>query len=255
MKSVWNSLRLAFSIYSILPAGKVEKNKENMQYVLFFIPLVGAIIGLLINGWRIANPYLIDGAFMIAVVSVMISTIFSGAAFLDGFFRTVDAMSSHQNREGKLAILKDPHSGYTAISTCICYFLVIVGLWSEMPLDAWPVLAFGFVISRALYGLSIVLFKHTQESKCTLYVQERKQKNAITAVMIAYIAICIFFMVSINPADALFCLIGAVLAFAFYAFIAFRYFGGITEDIASFFVQVCEIAMPLMVLLRYRYPF
>ena len=30
--------------------------------------------------------------------------------------------------------------------------------------------------------------------------------------------------------------------------------GGITEDIASFFVQVCEILIPLMALLVYRMP-
>ena len=34
-----------------------------------------------------------------------------------------------------------------------------------------------------------------------------------------------------------------------HADVAFHHFGGITEDIACFFVQVCEIMMPLVVLL------
>ena len=47
---------------------------------------------------------------------------------------------------------------------------------------------------------------------------------------------------------------GAVLAFLYYCWVAFKHFGGITEDIASFFVQVCEILIPLMALLIYRMP-
>lgn len=156
MRQIWNSLRLAFSMYSIIPARQVEKNKENMKYILIFVPWVGAVIGFLITKWRIASPYLFDYEFLRSVICVMISIFLSSGAFLDGFFRTVDALSSHQPMEGKLEILKDSHGGYFAIITCVCYFMLIVGLWSEMPIDVWPVVAYGFVISRALYGLSIV---------------------------------------------------------------------------------------------------
>ena len=53
----------------------------------------------------------------------------------------------------------------------------------------------------------------------------------------------------IDPLVAAYCLIGAALAFAYFCYVAFRHFGGITEDIAGFFVHVCEIMMPLVVLL------
>ena len=45
MKRIWNSFRLAFSMYSIFPARQVEKNRENMKYILIFVPFIGAIIG------------------------------------------------------------------------------------------------------------------------------------------------------------------------------------------------------------------
>ena len=158
-------------------------------------------------------------------------------------------MCSHQPREGKLEILKDSHSGYFAIIICVCYFFIIVGLWSEMPLDSWPVLAYGFVLSRALYGLSIVLLKHTQESKCSLYIGDPKSRMIVAAFMVGYILICVVGMLMIDPLVAAYCLIGAALAFAYFCYVAFRHFGGITEDIAGFFVHVCEIMMPLVVLL------
>ena len=249
MKQIWNSFRLAFSMYSIFPARQVEKNRENMKYILIFVPLVGAIIGFLIKQWQVVSPYLIDRDLMGAGVCVMLPIFLSGGAFLDGFFRTVDALCSHQPREGKLEILKDSHSGYFAIIICVCYFFIIVGLWSEMPLDSWPVLAYGFVLSRALYGLSIVPLKHTQESKCSLYIGDPKSRMIVAAFMVGYILICVVGMLMIDPLVAAYCLIGAALAFAYFCYVAFRHFGGITEDIAGFFVHVCEIMMPLVVLL------
>lgn len=249
MKELWNSFRMAFSLYSIFPARQLEKNKENMKYILVFVPLVGAIIGALIHEWKIVSPYLLNSNLLGAVVCVMVPIFLSGGAFLDGFFRTVDALFSHQNREGKLEILKDSHGGYFAIISCVCYFFLIVGLWSEMPLDSWTVLAYGFVLSRALYGLSIVLFEHIQESKCSLYVGDKNSKAVVIVMMLIYIAVSVAGMIVTDIAVAVPCLIGAALAFAYYSYVAFHHFGGITEDIAGFFVHVCELMMPLIVLL------
>ena len=173
---------------------------------------------------------------------------------MDGFFRTVDALSSHQSRNGKLDILQDSHSGYFAIITCVSYFRIIVGLWSEMPIDGWPVISLGFILSRSLYGLSILWFPHTRESKCSLYVSEGKSKAAVTVILVLYTVLCACFMLRWNLTVGLGCLAGAVIAFLYYCWVAFKHFGGITEDIASFFVQVCEILIPLMALIIYRMP-
>ncbi len=255
MKQVWSSLRLAFSMYSLLPAGGTERNKENMRYILCFVPWVGAVIAFLITQWRIIHPYLLDYELLRSVVCVMIPLILSSGAFMDGFFRTVDALCSHQPRNGKLDILLDSHSGYFAIITCVGYFLIIVGLWSEMPIDGWPVVALGFILSRSLYGLSILYFPHSRESKCSLYVPEdKKGKGIVTAVLILYTLACVFFMVRIDLKVGLGCLAGTAVAFLYYCWVAFKHFGGTTEDIASFFVNVCEILIPLAALLVYRMP-
>ena len=249
MKEVWASFRLAFSMYSIFPARQIKKTRRNMKYILIFVPLVGAIIGFILKQWQVISPYLIDKDLLGAVICAMLPIFLSGGAFLDGFFRTVDALSSHQPREVKLEILRDSHSGYFAIIICVCYFFLIVGLWSEMPLDSWPVLAYGFILSRALYGLSIECFPHSQESKCSLYVGKGKSRGIVIAFMIAYIVVSVVGMLMCDIQVAIPCLVGALLAFMYYCYVAFHHFGGITEDIACFFVQVCKIMMPLVVLL------
>lgn len=249
MKQVWNSFRLAFSMYSIFPAYHVERNRKNMKYILAFVPLIGAIIGFLIREWMIFSPYLIARDLLGAVVCVMLPIVLSGGAFLDGFFRTVDALSSHQPQEGKLEILRDSHSGYFSLIISVSYFFIAVGLWSEMPLDSWPVLGFGFVISRALYGISILRFRHSQKSKCSFYMGDEKSRTIVTIILVLYLIISVVGMFLIDLEVAIPCLVGVILAFAYYCYVAFKHFGGITEDIAAFFVHVCEIAMPLLVLM------
>ncbi len=249
MKGIWNSFRLALSMYSIFPVRPPERNRENTKYILAFVPLVGALIGFLICQWQVICPYVVDRDLLGAVVCVLLPIFLSRGAFLDGFFRTVDALSSHKPRTRKLEILRDSHSGYFAIIICVCYFLLIVGIWSEVPIDSWPVLAFGFVLSRAVYGFIILLFPHTQESKGSLLVGEGKSRLAVLAVLAVYLLGSVAGMLLTDLTVGLFCLLGAVIAFIYFCYVAFYHFGGITEDIASFFVHVCEILMPLLVLL------
>ncbi len=252
MKSIWNSFLLAFSIYSISPKSKVERSNENTKYILVFIPLVGAAIGLIMSQWAVAYPYLCSYMILPAVVGAVLPSMLSAGSHLDGFFRTVDALCSHQPRERKLQILEDSHGGYYAIIVCVWYFMLAIGVWSEMPVDGWFILAFGFVLSRALYGFSILALKHAKESKCSIYVPEGSLKKTESIIMILYVVLCAVFMIILNPSMGIACLVGAAIAFILSLSVAFRHFGGVTEDTAGFFVQICEVLMPFAALIAYK---
>ena len=252
MKSIWNSFLLAFSMYSISPKTKVEKSNENTKYILVFIPLVGAAIGFIMSQWAVAYPYLCSYMILPAVVGAVLPSMLSAGSHLDGFFRTVDALCSHQPRERKLQILEEPHGGYYAIIVCVWYFMLAIGVWSEMPVDGWFILAFGFVISRALYGFSILALKHAKESKCSIYVPDGNLKKTESIIMIVYVLICAVVMIILNPSMGIACLVGAAIAFVLSLYVAFRHFGGVTEDTAGFFVQICEVLMPFAALIAYK---
>lgn len=252
MKSIWNSFLLAFSMYSISPKTKVERSNENTKYILVFIPLVGAVIGFIMSQWAVAYPYLCSYMILPAVVGAVLPSMLSAGSHLDGFFRTVDALCSHQPRERKLQILEDSHGGYYAIIVCVWYFMLAIGVWSEMPVDGWFILAFGFVISRALYGFSILALKHAKESKCSIYVPEGSLKKTESMIMILYVAVCAGFMIALNPSMGIACLVGAAIAYVLSLYVAFRHFGGVTEDTAGFFVQICEVLMPFAALIAYK---
>ena len=252
MKSIGNSFLLAFSMYSISPKTKVERSNENTKYILVVIPLVGAVIGFVMSQWAVAYPYLCSYMILPAVVGAVLPSMLSAGSHLDGFFRTVDALCSHQPRERKLQILEDSHGGYYAIIVCVWYFMLAIGVWSEMPVDGWFILAFGFVISRALYGFSILALKHAKESKCSVYVPEGSLKKTESIIMILYVLISAGFMIFLNPSMGIAALVGAAVAFILSLYVAFRHFGGVTEDTAGFFVQICEVLMPFAALLAYK---
>lgn len=252
MKKIWNSFILAFSMYSVSPKTQIERSKDNMKYILAFIPLIGAIIGFLISQWAIGYPYLCDYAVLPAVVGAVLPSIVSRGAHLDGFFRTVDALCSHKPREGKLEILEGSHGGYFAIIVCVCYFMIAIGIWSEMPVDGLFILAYGFVISRALYGFSILIMKQAKESKCSQYIPEKKARVFLIFLMLVYLVGAAVMMLTKDFQVGLACLIGAVISFIYYWYIAYKHFGGITEDSAGFFVQICEVMVPLSALLAYK---
>ncbi len=250
MKTFWNNLVTAFTMYSKIPMPNIELTEENTKYSLCFFPLVGAVIGAILCGWRIAYPYLCNGDFLPAVVFVIVPVIVSGATHVDGFIDTVDAICSKKTVEGKLAILKDTHTGSYAIIMTLSYFLVALGVWSEMPIDAVPVLAMGFVMSRALSGLAVVLFPHARTSKL---LGKKIDKKMIGIVMGIYIAVCAILMCLMEPKYGSIGVLGAMISFAYYYYSSKKHFGGITGAVAAYFVQICELVIPCIVLIAWKF--
>jgi adenosylcobinamide-GDP ribazoletransferase len=253
MKTIWNSLMIAFTMYSKIPMPNVEITKENMKYSLCFFPLVGAVIGAILCGWRIAYPYLCNGNLLPAVVFVIVPVVISGAVHVDGFIDTVDALCSKKPMEDKLEILKDIHTGSFAVIISLAYFCVALGVWSEMPIDAVPVLAVGFVLSRALTVLSAVIFPQVKTKKRIVTFENAAHKKTVAIVSIAYIVVCVALMCYFEPMYGSVGVLGAALSFAYYYYTSKKHFGGITSAVGGFFVQVCELVIPCVVLVAWKF--
>lgn len=263
MKSLFRSFIMAFSGYSISPKSKLARNKENCSYILMFIPLVGAIITIIINRWAVLYPYMCENPIFPAIVGAVVPTILSAGVHMDGFFKTVDAISANKDREGALAILKDDaHGGYSSIIVGICYFMVAFGIWSEMPIDGIFVIAFAYVISRALYAISILTVNHAQADKSMCYVPENSAAKWIqVAANVAYLVVCAVLMVQIsltfessNMRVAIFPIVAALITFVYYIVMSKKRFGGVTEELGGYFVMLCEVIIPIAAIVAYKSP-
>lgn len=51
MEKLWNSFKIAFSMYSKIPMPASDWKKENMRYIMCFFPLIGVIIGGVVWLW------------------------------------------------------------------------------------------------------------------------------------------------------------------------------------------------------------
>ncbi len=253
MKSFWNSMIAAFASYSIIPMPNRELTTESTKYQLCFFPLIGVVIGALLYGWNVGWPYLCNYNFLPAVVFVIVPVIVSGGTHVDGFIDTVDAMCAPRPMEKKLEILKDTHTGSFAIIITLSYFLIALGVWSEMSINAVPMLAAGFVLSRALSGLAIVTFPHAKTSKLMKTFLDEKQKRTVFLVMLAYILASVALMIYLQPLYGSIGVLGAVISYVYYYYVAKKHFGGITGAVAGFFIQVCELIVPCVVLIAWKF--
>lgn len=252
---VWNSFLIAFSMYSRIPVPKADWKKENMRYVMCFFPLVGAVTGLLtiLALWLCRKLFI--GQTLTAVLLVLLPVLVSGGIHMDGLMDTMDALSSWQPKEKKLEILKDSRSGAFAVLSCGGYLLMSFGLNSEVLkcldetegrggwLCSFAVLAFGFVVSRALSGLSVVSFPCARDSGLAAGFSEAAVKRTVKLAMAFYLVLSAAGMLVMNTAPAICMWAAVLLCFWYYYRMSMREFGGITGDLAGFFLQLGELAM------------
>ena len=241
------SFFIAFSMYSKIPMPRTDWTKESMRYAMCFFPVIGAVIGGLLYLWI----YLTGdstGSLFRAAVAVLIPIIITGGIHLDGLLDTADALSSYKTKEEKLEILKDSHAGAFAIIIGICWFVLDFGIYSEADTHTIGLLAIGFVISRTLSGLSLVSFRMAKNTGLAATFSDMALKSRVRIVMICYLIVCAGLLLYLDPLYGTAELIGALLVFFWYRHLSYEKFGGITGDLAGFFLQNCELFMAVCVI-------
>lgn len=249
MKKLWNSFITAFAMYSKIPMPKADWEKENMRYTMCFFPLIGVVIGALVLLWSRAVLWLEAGPLFRSAGFVLIPVAVTGGIHLDGLLDTADALSSYQSRERKLEILKDSHAGAFAVITACVYFTASLGIWSELKGEQIQVLAGGFVLSRSLSGLAVAVFPGAKTSGTVAMFADAAQKQWVKFCMYLLMALAAVYMGIINEKLGRAALLGALGTFIYYYRMSRKQFGGITGDLAGFFLQLCELVMAAAVYL------
>ena len=237
------SFFIAFSMYSKIPMPQFEWKDEDMRYALCFFPWVGAVIGVLWYLWKWICARFGVGPLCYTVVGTAIPILITGGFHVDGFLDTCDALHSYQPRERKLEILKDPHTGAFAIISLCCYFLLCAGIFSEMRTERLFAAALVFVFSRSLSGISVVTFQAAKNSGLLRTFQDGAQKRNVRIVLILWlVAAGVGFYLTAGVCGVAAAVVGLAVFFYYYQF-SRKQFGGITGDLAGYFLQLCELFM------------
>ena len=252
MKNLFESMLIAFSMYSKIPMPKVEWNEKNMKYAMCFFPMIGIVIGVCV---QIIGTLLIKSAFgslFFSVIMTLLPIMITGGIHLDGFLDTMDALSSWGDKEKKLQILKDSNSGAFAIIGMGCYLLCNIALWSEVSVEMLPLISCTYVLSRALSGYSVVTFQTAKNSGLAKTFQDAAQKNRVKITMYCWIVTSTGCMLVYNLKNAITMFVAGALFFQYYKYLCKKQFGGITGDLAGYFLQVFELLMLGVIVLGTR---
>ncbi len=238
------SLVIAFSMYSCIPMPRVSWTRERMRYVMCFFPLIGVFMGLALYGFGKAAEALGLGMAAYCAGGTAIPLVITGGIHMDGFLDVSDARCSFGEREKKLEILKDPHIGAFAVIRTGVYLLLYLGVFSELPKDRLPLMGAVYVLTRALSGLALVTFPKAKKDGLAASFSDGAGKRTVILCMTAYIGGSFWFLVSRGGwrQGILVGLAAAAMLWRYYH-VAVKEFGGITGDLAGWFLQNGELGL------------
>ena len=241
--SVIKSFFSAISMYSRLPVPQVEWKEENHRWSLCFFPIIGAFIGALLLLWYKISVTFSVNTLLFSAVCTVIPIVITGGIHLDGFCDVCDAKASHSEREKQLEIMSDSHIGAFAAIGLAVYLLLQTALFSEIiGIDTMLVCAFAFVQSRAFSALAAVTFKSAKKDGTLAAFSKPAYRLATVFVQLIVLAVSACTMLYVNPLCGMAALCGGLIAFAYYRVFSYKKYGGITGDLAGYFLQICEIA-------------
>lgn len=240
--SVLKSCVIAFSMYSKIPMPQFTWEEKDMKYVMAFFPLVGAVIGFVSWFWSLFCQEFGVGKILFAAVGVVIPLFLSGGIHIDGFMDTMDAFHSYQEKERKLEILKDSHIGAFSVICLTMYYLLYVGVYSELQgKEAFLVVAAGFYLSRILSGIGVVSFRCAKSNGLVYLFSSTAQEKIVKAALYIQLILCAGVLVGFAGITGIVALAAALLWLWIYWRKCRQELGGITGDTAGYFLSVCEL--------------
>ena len=144
--------------------------------------------------------------------------------------------------EKRQEILKDPHIGAFGVMRLCGYLLVSFVLWATLPDYAGVPIWLSFVLSRCLSGLAVATFPLARGSGLAYTFAAAADKKRVArmlcvASLLLVLALCWFRLRGMGMA------LVALGIFVHYRRKSEREFGGLSGDLAGWFLQRAELGM------------
>ena len=239
----FGSLCLAFSLYSRIPVPGAEWNRKRAEYALCFFPAVGLVIGALVWGWIFLIGKYVPGYLGhpgTAAFSVSIPVLVSGGIHLDGYADVTDARMSFGSREKKLQILSDPHIGAFAVIGLILYFLLTFAFVSFFKPEDFRTFSGVFVLERALSGYAVAAFPKAKKEGMAAGLAQDTRLPAVKISTIIWVLVSVLWILFFGRSRGFLVIAGVFLTFLWFTRMSENEFGGITGDLAGYFLQSAE---------------
>ena len=236
---------IAFSMYSRILMPMFEWKEEDMKYAMCFFPAIGAVIGAVFFGMYLLLDRILTGKILAAGILLAVPLFITGGIHMDGFMDTCDARASYGDREKKLGILKDTHTGAFAVIFGGLYLILYAAACTELDEGSALLTAIGFILSRALSGLSTATFPEARKHGMLADFMKDARKKTVAVCMLVIFFLTAFLELLFGGICGGVVVITTVLIFIWYRHMAVQEFGGVTGDLTGFFLQICELGILL----------
>lgn len=243
---ILKAICIAFSTYSIIPMPQLEWNEKSSHYAICFLPAIGLVTGTILLLWYNICTLLKIGQALFAAIATALPILVSGGIHMDGFCDTVDALASHQPRKRSLEILTDPHIGAFAVIYAIIHMLISFGAYTELhDIRSAGILSLGFVLSRGLCVLSILLLPNAHGSGMLSAFTKNMTRRAVWLAATVSLSLSATGMLMLDILTGGISILLCIGWFFIYRTMMMQRFSGVTGDTSGFFIQITELLLLL----------
>ena len=229
-------LQLAFMLLTRLPAGKLAPHLPELADARWAFPIVGCVVGGIIAVSYVILSLLLLPSFAAAILAITVGLFSTGAIHEDGLADCSDGFGGGQNREKKLAIMRDSAIGSYGTLSLIIIIGLRIFLLSMLPAKleiVTPIIICAVISRYAMVGYLCLLPPARQDG-----LGNQASGNNISALLFAGLFALPAFVIGA------FGLIFAIIAIVFVAFIwglvAKNQIGGQTGDVCGAGQIICE---------------
>jgi len=225
-----------FSFLTIIPSSNATL--ENIAKYMYFFPIVGIAIGLLVGSFGFGLSFFLD-PLIVSLLVVTSIAIITGIHHSDGLADFTDGLMVKGTKNRKLNAMKDLSTGSAGIVAIVLY---IVGLIITISLTGGFDLFRAILISEILAKFSMVLMASLGNSASlgsnSPFVMFMKDKKKLTAAFI----IMIIPVIVIGETTGLVMLGVTFTLTIFLLALSTRSFGGITGDVLGATNELTRLA-------------
>lgn len=237
----------ALGFLTVFPAGRASPDEESLAQSVFWFPVVGLLLGGIAYGISLALLWLIPFP-LAAMLLVILLGAFSGGLHLDGLADSADGLLSSRPQERMLEIMRDSRIGTMGVLGLFAVLsvktLALISLPSPMLL---PVLAGLMPLAgRCAMTFNLCIVPYARKSGLGLpFYHYRSWHPAVLGVILLLGAGLL-----INGVRGLVAGAASLVVAGLWAAYTSRKLGGATGDTLGACVEIIEMTVPLVYVIR-----
>lgn len=247
------SLLAAFRFLTLLPVSwKAERDGDYLKSSLYFFPVVGGMIGLLVGGIGVQLTGFLPFP-VVSVIVVILLAVVSGCLHIDGLADSCDGLLSARPREKMLAIMRDSNVGAMGVMGIVSVFFLkisAVGSLDQTLLLANLVLMPLSGRISMLLMMAILPYVRGKDGIGTNFMgADISNVRMAAASGMLWFVLCLFFF----PAQSVLLAIGSILMMVvLFSWYCHKKIGGFTGDTLGAVCELTEMAVAVSMIFSFQ---